>query len=158
MSRFDGDGGENFPGEWWLWENALKRSFNSRRGQLMLRELRDALLALPEQKLIYSRLADATGGVCAMGALALHHRVKAGEEREAVLYDLHESEPGDDDYIETWEIEQTTLTVAEHVGMAKTMAVDVAWHNDREHDETPEERYTRILAWLDNVILDEVPA
>lgn len=61
MSRFgDGDGEENFNNEWALWENRAHLALRGRRGKAALRELREALEALPEERLI-------SGALCTVG-------------------------------------------------------------------------------------------
>jgi hypothetical protein len=63
---------------------------SGKRGQAALRDLETALLEMPEKKIIRGKLADRQGHVCTVGLLALHRRVLAGEDREAVLADLAE--------------------------------------------------------------------
>lgn len=90
MTRFGGDYEEQFPGQGELWEANLRRALSGRRGQAALRDLETALLEMPEKKIIRGKIADRRGQVCAVGLLALHRRVQAGEERAAVLADLAE--------------------------------------------------------------------
>lgn len=155
--RFEGDGDEYFPGQQWLWERNLERNFSGAAGQAKLRELRDALLALPGKRLIETRLADEAGQVCALGALAVQRRVEAGVDRAEALDDMARRVPvhptwGD---IDGWEAEQATLAEAEACGVKQPMAVTVAYENDfGPSRETPEERYTRVLAWVEKRILE----
>jgi len=152
--RFDSDYDEQFPGQWWLWEANLQRNFSGKAGQRSLRELRDALLALPEKKLIETRLADEHGHVCALGALAVQQRVARGEPRDKVLAAMAAESAADDGYVDTWEAEQQTLAEAKACGVKVPMAVTVAWENDfgPSSKETPEERYVRVLAWVEKRI------
>jgi hypothetical protein len=127
MSRFyEGDGDEDYPNQWALWEKRAQLALEGRRGKAALRELREALEALPEKRLISGALCtiglqsrletmpeNVPGsrfdwdtrknvddqipnperfeleefvekhgtepeGVCAMGAMAWHRKVKAG--------------------------------------------------------------------------------
>lgn len=157
MSRFGGDYDEDFPGQWGLYEGARKQAFSSRRGQLNLRRLRDAMLALPEPKLLYSRLADETGGVCAMGALAVQALVDGGMEREVAVAEIAAKSPPIDEYgPDTYEEEQVTVALGDALGLTHIMSVDIAWKNDLHYKETPEERYERVLAWLNAVIREEI--
>lgn len=157
--RFEGDGDEYFPGQWALWEHNLERNMSGAAGQAKLKELRDALLALPEKRLIETRLADGEGNVCALGALAVQRRVEAGEPRSAVLSELAEKVVEDDWGLDGWEAEQLTLEEARACGVKRPMAVTVAYENDfGPSRETPEERYARVLAWVEKRILEEVPA
>lgn len=64
MSRFsDYDGEEGFPNQWEFWQANYERALRGRRGRKVLAELRDALMALPERKLI-------EGALCTVGARA----------------------------------------------------------------------------------------
>lgn len=90
MTRFSDDYEEQFPGQGELWEANLRRALSGKRGQAALRDLETALLEMPEKIIIRGKLADRRGHVCTVGLLALHRRVLAGEDREAVLADLAE--------------------------------------------------------------------
>lgn len=96
MSRFDNDYEPEYNNAWDLWNASLNQHLGGAKGQQALRELRDALLAMPEKCLIAGRLADEQGHVCTVGALALHRRVSEGEPREKVLADLAALIPDDD--------------------------------------------------------------
>src|SRR5689334_6305207 len=53
VSRFNGEGyDEDYNNQWELWEANTLRHMRGAAGQAVLRELREALLALPERKLI----------------------------------------------------------------------------------------------------------
>jgi len=155
--RFEGDYEEEFPGQHWLWEGNLQRHFSGRAGQAKLRELRDALLELPEKRLIETRLADEKGNVCALGALSLKHRVDAGEPREQVLEMLARRIRPDERWgdIDGWDAEEATRAEAEAVGCKLPFITTVAWENDfgPSMKETPEERYSRVLAWVEKRIV-----
>jgi hypothetical protein len=154
--RFEGDYDEQFPGQWWLWEANLQRNISGKAGQRSLRELRDALLALPEKKLIETRLADEQGHVCALGALAVKQRVERGEPREKVLAAMASDSAPDEYGMDIWEAEQQTLAEAKACGVKGPMAVTIAWENDfgPSSSETPEQRYARVLAWVEKRILE----
>jgi hypothetical protein len=77
LTRFDYDGEEGMP--WELWETVVSNALGGRRGQEALAAMEDALLALPEPKLVHGHLAS-DSAVCAVGALVAHRRA----EREAV--------------------------------------------------------------------------
>lgn len=85
MSRFGSEYEEQFPGQAELWEANLRRAMSGKRGQAALRDLEEALLELPEKKIIRGKIADRRGQVCTVGLLALHRRTRSGEDREAVL-------------------------------------------------------------------------
>jgi hypothetical protein len=143
---------EDRPGQFALWDANVRRSLKGKAGQKALRELRDALLALPEKRLIANLLTDDRGDVCAVGAYA-----------KAKGLDISKFDREDE---------------SDDVGVAAGMPRLVAWsvvaqndiHNDvvwevaygperRYHgaykggvalirDMTPEERYERVLAWV----------
>lgn len=92
MSRIGEYMDAEYPNQGDLWWANVARAMGGRRGQLALRELELALLALPEPKLISSHLAH-NGQVCTVGALALHKRTAAGEAREDVLAELEAQLP-----------------------------------------------------------------
>jgi hypothetical protein len=126
---------EDFPGQHDLWQANCLRCIKGKKGQAALRELEQALLALPEKRLIAYELEDAEGEVCAIGALAKYrnHTPKADPE---------------------WEMEQ----VGVELGMPEMIAwkivamndVELDWRWDKKTGKsvqiTPEERYERILA------------
>lgn len=61
---------EQFPGQFALFRANVNRSLTGKAGRQALTELRDALLALPEKRLVESRFID-DGEVCAVGALVV---------------------------------------------------------------------------------------
>ena len=122
-----------------LWRNAVHRAMDGKRGQVFLRELRDALDALPEKRLVTGALVRETGdphggGCCTMGAVCLSRGLDVGEV-----------DPDD------------RHGVAKLFNIAPAMAAEIAFEND-EHDyyrqsgETPEERWTRMRAWVEKHI------
>lgn len=72
MSRINYCDEEDYPGQFNLWHANCNRSLQGKRGQEELRQLRDALLALPDKRLIHGSLINADGEVCAIGAYARH--------------------------------------------------------------------------------------
>lgn len=152
---------EDRPGQFALWQANCDRSIRGKVGQRELRELKAALLALPEKRLIHGALEDEEGGVCAIAAYG---------KRKGV--DLSKFDPEDD---------------SDDVGIAGGMPRLVAWKvvalNDVEIDDyfvyaegptkpdypyqsyenrgvwqrmhfTPEERYEKVLAWVQRQIVE----
>lgn len=170
MSRFgDGDADGAMPIE--LFRANVDRALKGKRGQRALRELRRALLALPEPKLIKGALCDVTyadddedqerpqpAGFCAIGALAFMKRQEKGEELTKILEALRQNP--EDDYCEN---ELETIQEGERQGLVNCLAYEFAWTNDEglnqwREEITPEERFKRMLAWIDERILPEVAA
>lgn len=89
MARFNDDwyDGEEFPNQTALWNANIERSIKGKKGQAVLRDLREALLELPQPRLINGYIA-AGNEVCAVGALVLKRRVSKGEARGEVLKEL----------------------------------------------------------------------
>jgi len=129
MSRISYSDEEDFPGQFALYQANCERSLRGREGQAQLRELRAALLALPDKRLIHGLLEDEEGGVCAIGAYAKHKGLDLS--KFDVDYDTDE------------------------VGIAGGMPALVAWKvvemNDLQWDYlTPEKRYEKMLAWVES--------
>ena len=121
MSRSDySDDCENLG----LWRGAVYRATTGYRGQAFLVRLRAALDALPTKRLITDAIKDGSGDVCALGAL------------DATVQ------------------EYDATHLAEHFGIARALAAEIVFMNDEAlawlcENETPEQRWTRMRAWVD---------
>lgn len=143
MTRFADDGDWDY-GRWMLWEQAVANALAGKRGQAALAELEVALVALPEKRLIDSRLAW-KGEVCAVGALVLAKRCAAGDDRDTVLAEMERaSDP------EEYFAADVTATYGQNYGrMAYAMAWRIAELNDEDcRGASPEARYEHVLAWV----------
>jgi hypothetical protein len=102
----------SFPNEWAFWERRTRQVLKGRPGRKALAELREALLALPEKRLIsdalstvgkekvdaerarwyqadHDDLLEQQGqGVCAVGAFVWYQRVKAGADPQQAMAEL----------------------------------------------------------------------
>jgi hypothetical protein len=124
---------EDFPGQFALYQANCRRSIKGKEGQAVLRELEQALLALPAKRLIADELRNAEGEVRAVGALAKYRGV---EKTEADPEDMEE--------------------VGVELGMPRLVAWKVVCLNDIELggygyglvSVTPEERYVKVLEWV----------
>lgn len=155
MSRFSGDDyDEDFPGQWELWQANFERHMNGAAGQRALLDLHAALKAMPEPRLIAGRLADENGQVCTVGALALHRRTVKGEDPETVLEDLAQQISQETAETDSWESEEVTVHAGVSVGLRRMMAQHLGHLNDQDGSwqETPEERYVRVLRWVESKI------
>jgi hypothetical protein len=125
---------EDYPGQFELWQANCRRSLRGKAGQEELRELRAALLALPEKRLIHGELENEEGEVCAIGAYG---------KRKGL--DLSKFDVDSD---------------TDEVGIAGGMPALVAWKvvemNDMELDldVTPEQRYEKMLAWVESLLAE----
>ena len=120
-----------------LYRQAVHRATTGYRGQHLLKKLLAALDAMPERRLIAGNIKDESGQVCALGAL----------DANAPKYDA-------DDYDDA----DHPRKLAEHFKIAPALASEIVYMND-EYDswslrnETPEQRWTRMRAWVEQQIV-----
>jgi len=110
------------------WQGAVKSAIRGKRGQAFLKEMLDALDAMPEKALIEGALQTESGDVCAMGAVALKRGL-----------DVKNVDPED------------RQQVAETFGISPTMAAEIAYENDDDYGytrETPQQRWSRMRKWV----------
>lgn len=104
----------------------MASAIRGRRGQAFLRELIEALDAMPEKRLISGELRK-DGEVCAMGSVG----IKRGIKLEAL--NTHDYDG-----------------IADTFGIAHQLVQEIEWENDEGGPwtgETPEERWKRIREW-----------
>lgn len=171
MSRGgDYDYEENFPNEYAFWDHRVEQVLTGKRGLKALADLREALMALPEPRLIsralctagplpepyvtpggrtiapdyLQELKDQQGeGVCAVGAYIWHQKVKAGADPVEAMREL----PWLDD--DAYGIDDTARA-GKAAGLSFTLAYTIADMNDETWATcTPEERWAKCLAWID---------
>lgn len=110
------------------WRGAVESSIRGRRGQALLRELLEALDAMPEKRLIADDLITPSGEVCALGALG----VKRG-----IADDLKTKDPWD------------YPNLANIFGVAAPLIQEIEWMNDEGvWGATPEQRWLNMRAWV----------
>lgn len=133
MSRINYSEEEDYPGQFDLWQANCDRSLKGKSGQEELLVLRDALLAMPDKRLIHGSLVAEDGEVCAIGAYAKHKGL-----------DLQKFDPEDE-----------TDAVGIEAGMPKLVAWKVVEMNDIELDSriSPENRYAKMLQWVENELM-----
>jgi hypothetical protein len=162
VSRYSYDGDEAMT--YGLWEANAQRALSGKRGKQALRDLREALLALPEPVLIegalctvnpqlrndqYGEVSEHGEGVCAIGAYLWHKRVKAGMG-PAEAFDSLPTLLDDDS-----EMYDTAVLAQAEGGITFTLAWELAYRNDETYARmTPEQRYMAFLTWIDEQ-LDE---
>ena len=111
------------------WRQAVKRSLQGKRGQALLRELAEALDAMPDKRLYPGSFATPDGEFCTLGVL--------GAKRGTKMDDL-----GDEDDCDS---EQ----VAQRFGIAPAMAAEIMYMND--------EYAVDCWKWVDVVICGPMP-
>lgn len=118
------------------WRGAVTSAMRGKRGQQFFRDLLAALDAMPEKRLIAEELETREGNVCAIGAL--------GKARGVPMQEIDPEDYGH---------------VAKVFNIAEPLAQEVVYMNDEAgsghrgddgvwRDETPEQRFTRIRAWV----------
>ena len=108
------------------WPASVARSIKGKRGQNFLKELAAAMDAMPEKALITDELVTADGSCCTIGVVC-----------KARGLDVSNVEVEDSE------------AVGEVVGISKYMASEIEYFNDEVcENQTPEERWVRMRAWV----------
>jgi hypothetical protein len=148
-SEYEGDGP---PPE--LWQRGLEHHLRSRVGKRMLRELEEALLELPEKRLIRGALCR-QGEVCAVGAYIVHKAVARGRDRTSILEELDKRAQQFASYLDEegdYEAAEDTVVAGKLLaGLSKYLGWTVSQHQD-SIDDTEERRYELVLAWVRKLI------
>lgn len=141
-----------------LYRGNVERCLKGRKGQAALREMRDALEAMPEKKLVADAFA-CDDGVCAMGALARHREVEKGvpfDEAQAAVIDLARRKGLDEG-----DVNSAADCAANALSIPRYLAREVAFEND-DHDgfgvgrkDDPEARHARMLKWVNEQIVEK---
>lgn len=105
------------------WRGAVNSAIKGKRGQALLKELVEALDAMPEKRLIPNELIQ-EGEVCALGALAIKRNL-----------DISNVDP--EDYV----------SVAGKFNAAEALVREIVYINDEWFYGTAEERWRRMREW-----------
>lgn len=113
-----------------LYRGRVANAVRGKRGQQFLRELADALDAMPIKELIYGELVSEEGDVCAIGAVC--------KARGLDVSKIDYEEPDE---------------VAKAVGIATCMAAEIEFTNDDwSYSESPAKRWQRMRKWVEEQI------
>ncbi|WP_434590190.1 hypothetical protein J3Q09_17745 [Pseudomonas sp. R4-83] len=129
------------------WRGAVKAALSGKRGQAFLIELRDAMDAMPDKRLVTDTL-ESDGQFCTLGVLG----AKRGLDMAGVDSHCRES-------------------VSHAFGIAEAMAAEIVFENDERDGEyelqadgrykfireTPERRWQRMRKWVDSHIKEAQP-
>lgn len=150
MSRsgYSEDYGDDYPGQVNLYRGSVTRAIAGKRGQAFLRELANALDAMPEKRLGANSFQPGDGPVCTLGCIAKARGVDTSR------LDRYLADNWDDDYADVSD------DAGDLLGIARCMAAEIMYLNDddfglRTAGETPEQRWTRMRAWVQSKL--EVP-
>lgn len=141
---------EDFSGQFALWRANCDRSVAGKRGQAALRRLEAALVAMPDKRLIRETLQDDHANVCALGALARHEGCLGPQDFDSDVEEFGES------------VLKFPRMVAWAVVAENDMTLDYEYRTAEgpsryyydapgisvRIEVTPEERYTKMLAWV----------
>lgn len=115
-----------------LYRANVDRAISGKRGQAFLREMAEALDAMPVKELVDNEIVRDEQHVCAIGAVALARKL-----------DVSALDPYDQD------------NVASKFGIARCLAAEIAYENDecgpprwRAPDESPAARWIRMRDWV----------
>jgi hypothetical protein len=119
-----------------MWRGAVLSAIRGKRGQSFLLELLAALDALPEKKLAANSFTRG-GEICALGSVAMRRGL-----------DVSEFEPHPDEWGSEDEVDSDALS--KKFGIAAALAREIMYENDEGslNDETPEQRWIRVRAWV----------
>lgn len=127
-----------------MWRGRVASAIRGKRGQALLKELKKALLALPEKKLCGSAFAK-DGQVCALGAVDLRRKVAAGTDHETAVKLIEKEWPDQDQY----STEFIAGKASQDFDIAECLAQEIMYVNDEMWEVvTPEERYKLVLKWV----------
>lgn len=114
------------------WRGAVKSAIRGKRGQAFLREMRTALDALPEKRLIAYEL-EQDGDVCALGSVGKLRGI-----------DMSKIDPE--------EYEQVSAAF----GIPEALIREIEYENDEASawfkKDTDEERFVRVRSWVEKHI------
>lgn len=124
----------------YLYRGQVASSIRGKRGQEFLRELRDALDAMPVKELIAGELVGDDGACCAIGCIALARGL-----------DVSDLDPEDAE------------AVGKAFDIAEPLAREIVYENDEYEiygefpkferlEESPAERWQRMRKWVDGHI------
>jgi hypothetical protein len=135
MSRHGYTYDDDDPLAYGRYRGAVQSAIRGKRGQKLLRDLKEALEAMPVKRLVRSQFEiDPQGDVCALGAVGRRRGVDMRALNELVRLDEDDSES-------IREAASKTFDVAE------CLASEVMFLND-DHGGTPEQRWFYVHTWV----------
>lgn len=142
MSRsgYIDDLGDDDPLAYGRWRGRLMSSIRGKNGQAFLREIIEALDALPEKRLVANSFAEPDGqNFCTLGAVGHKRGVDLAQFAEQIA---------DDD------LDQGS--VAGVFGISYVLACEIMAENDDcgPHHETPEQRWSRMRRWAERHLIE----
>jgi len=110
------------------WRGRVASAIRGARGQRLLRDLREALDAMPEKRLISQKMVDDDEAVCALGCVWRHRGVDGLSEVDSSEHDV----------------------IGRALDIAPCLVQEIEFINDDWGDcETPESRWRTVSRWVD---------
>lgn len=115
-----------------LWRANVDRAIGGKRGQKFLREMADALDAMPMKELVKDNIVQDSEHVCAIGSVAIARQLDVSQ--------LDVEDAG---------------AVAKTFGIARALACEIAYENDEVgvYNETPADRWARMRKWVSDHLM-----
>lgn len=138
-SNYTEDYDERFPNALEFYRRNVENAIYGKRGQAFVRELIEALDAMPEKRL-FAEYLEYGGEVCAIGSVGR----KRGLDMSGM--DSHDA-----------------VAVAKVFGIAECMVREITYENDETGgsywvtDEAPEKRWQRMRDWAERHLKPETP-
>ena len=117
-----------------MWRGQVASAIRGKRGQKLLTDLRDALDAMPEKRLVRNEVQTKDGDVCALGCVG----VKRGYDFSDLIAD------------------DCNDILADKLDIAECLVREIEYEND-DFAGTEEERWAYIRKWVDRHIPKQEP-
>ena len=121
-----------------MWRGRVMSAIRGKRGQRLLIDLREALDAMPEKRLI-TRDLQTNEGVCALGAVG----VKRGVDMTDLVMPDPEGDPS-----------ELNEDIAQRLDIAECMVREIEYEND-DFTGSPEKRWEYMRRWAEKHIKQE---
>lgn len=118
-----------------LYRASVRRAIRGKRGQRFLHELAATMDAMPEKRLIMHELIAENGEMCTIGTVCKIRGIDVSG------VDVEDPE-----------------SIGQLVGISRSMAAEIEYENDEcgSCNETPEQRWTRMRAWVQSEIRQDI--
>jgi hypothetical protein len=153
MSRvYAWDGDEPYPNASELFQRSVENAIKGTRGQTLLREIEEALLMLPDKRLLSYTVCE-DGKVCTLGAVAILRAMKQGKTFGMAAMELEDAAvkrgQGHDDEGK----DRTFRFLKKLLDVKGCLAWTLVYENDEHSDSGRTRRYDYMLKWVQDRII-----
>lgn len=153
MSRvYAWEGDEPYPNAGELFQRSVDNAIAGRRGQALLREIEEALLMLPDKRLLAYTVCE-DGKICTLGAVAILRAMKKGETFGIAAIELEVAAVKHGQGHEDESKDKTFRYLKKLLGIAGCLAWQLVFENDEAGGHGPEGRYNHMLKWVQDRII-----